>query len=993
MKAFFQRNWIHFAAVAVMFIIVAIYFSPQFDGYGLKQHDVAQWKGMSHETQAFRDKGEGEPLWTNSMFGGMPTVQITMRYPGNWIGMLVTAYTELIPGPMGIVFLHLIGFYVLGLFLRIRPLVALIGAIAFSFASYEIIILQAGHVTKAMATAFMPFALGAFIYSYRNKSWLGVLLFAFFMACQLTVNHVQVTYYFAILLLFVGIYFFVKSITDKQLKSFVFTTLGLVGATLIAVVINNANLRLSNDYAKYTIRGKNDITILPNGLPDANQSAGLEKDYITNWSYGIGETFTLISPNVKGGGSFTLGGSQFEPILEQSDLSSSVQNNLKNYPAYWGDQPFTSGPVYVGVVVAFLAFLGLIFLKTRLKWALFAATVLAIVLSWGKNYMGFTEFFIDNVPFYNKFRTVTIILVLVELTVPLLGVLFLDLLIREKEKIKEKKKLVIIAVSTFIAFLFLIKIIGLGDGYTSQSDREQLANIERNISQQILSMDPDELKTSYGLDVNNSGQVAQFVGQQMKQYEDSFEDLKVVRKDIFDASMNRSLAFTFFTGVLIIIFVFYSLSPAILLGGILLLTVLDVIPVANQYLGKQEQGNGLKYWEDIGLTKYPVATNNADEQILNSEIAQNSKLAGIVLKAEKEGAAKADKLGYTGSAKNNIVDAEKFMALNFETNYRVFDLSGGFNSSRTSYFHKSLGGYHGAKLRNINNLMSFHLSKMNNKVYDMMNVKYFIQNTEQGQVAQPNPTAMGNAWLVKRVEEYATPDQEILALGSQFKLENKGIGRFLVNDKEVKEAIVYGGEKLGYLLPNSNDTLTVPLTNGMSEGMQAMWVMDAHGTTNLIPMITLEADPENSFLKLVQITVVNEFKPSEEVVMLKSEAAKLSAKSFSGEGTVKMTSYAPNKIVYTADLKGKQLVVFSEIYYPDGWKVVVNGKELPILKVNYLLRGVEIPGGNNKIEMVYDLPKYHSANTLAMIASILLIVGIGIVSYLERKKKVNQERF
>lgn len=987
MKAFFQKNWVHFAAVAVMFIIAAIYFSPQFDGYGLKQHDAEQWRGMAHETQFHREKNGEQPLWTNSMFGGMPVIQISMLYTGNLLQKGINLYYDVFPWPLGLVFLHMLSFYFMALLLRIRPIVGVIGAIAFSFASYEIIIIQVGHVAKSMASAYLPLLLGAFIYSYRNKSWFGVILSGVVMTLELSSNHVQVTYYMIFVLLFLGCYFLVDAVKKKEIAPFLKITAGLILAYGMAGVINGPNILLTNDYAKHTIRGTNDVTINPDGTKATNQSKGLDKDYITNWSYGIGETFTLISPNVKGGGSFAVGGSQFEPILENSDLSYQAKNNLRNYPAYWGDQPFTSGPVYIGVVVALLAFLGLIFLKSGVKWPLLAVTLLAIALSWGRNYMGLTDFFIDYVPGYNKFRTVTIILILVELCLPVLGILFLDLLIKEREQIREKKNLLIGSVSGFFIFLAIVKFIGLGDGYTSQSDRDQLANIEQSITQQIMSMDPNELKTAYNLDVTNPQQVSEFVGAQMQSYEQNFEDLKTVRKDIFNASMNRSLAFTFFAGALILLFVFVSLPPLVLMGGMLVLVMLDIIPVANQYLGKQEVGSGYKYWEDIGVNKYPIMARDADEQILQMELQANPALEKVIKRGEEEGRKKAEKLGIEGVGRQNLINSYRFAELNAATNYRVFDYGGGFNSSHTSYFHKSLGGYHGAKLRNFSNLVDFQVSKGNNKVFDMMNVKYIIHNTEQGTAAQLNPTAMGNAWLVKRIETYEAPNDEVRALGTQFKLVNEGSGQLFVNGEKKQDALVYGTERVRYLISGA-DSLNVPLSNGMSEGMEVVFVMDKNGKTDLVmPQLFDNDTARTSFLKLVKIKVENEFKPSEEAVMLKEWADKLSQKSYTGEGNVKMTNYQPNKIIYDIDVKGKQLVVFSEVYYPEGWKAVVDGKETEILKVNYLLRAIEVPDGSHKVELIFDIPKYHTLNKVALIGSLVLILSLAAVVYFGWKKR------
>jgi hypothetical protein len=478
-----------------------------------------------------------------------------------------------------------------------------------------------------------------------------------------------------------------------------------------------------------------------------------------------------------------------------------------------------------------------------------------------------------------------------------------------------------------------------------------------------------------------------FVAQIAETNDKKFENLKLIRQDIFNSSMNRTILFVFFAGLLTLLFLYTSIPSMALAIGILVLTMADNIPVAYQYLGAQEEGNKLKYWEEEGLANYPIASNTADEQIMENEISLNPSLKAKIEKAGREGAQKANDLGYTGAAKKNVVDSYRFSALNFETSYRVFDMSGGFQSNRASYFHKSLGGYHGAKLRNINNLFDFHLSRMNNKVYDMLNVKYFMQQDESGtDLVRPNPTAMGNAWLVQRVEKYATPNDEIRGLGSQFKVVNKGQGQFLVNYIQQKDATIYGAENIQYVLPG-RDTMEIPLSNGMTEGTEAMFVMDVNGKSNLVPMSTMSLDTAKSFISLVSIKVINEFKPSEEAIMLTSEASKLSSSKFSGEGTIKLLSYAPNKLVYSADVKGKQLAIFSEVYYPNGWKAFVDDKEVEIRKVNYLLRGLELAGGKHKIEFKYDSKKYRTANSISAISSTILLLGIAFLIFMDWKRK------
>jgi len=985
MKNFFQKNWVHLVVLLLFFIITFIYFQPQFSGYGLKQHDIEQYKGMSHETQIFRDKTGEEPLWTNSMFGGMPTTQISVIYPGNIFQKITIGFIRFLGGPGAIVLLHLIGFYILGLCLRIHPLIAVFGAIAVSFSSYEIIILQAGHNSKAIAVAFMAPVVGAFLMAYRKNWKWGVILSAIFMSFQLAANHLQVTYYIAILLLAMGGIELFQAYKKKKIKPFIITSGALIGAYLLSFLINYGNIALTNDYAKHTIRGKNEVTINPDGTEASQQSAGLDKDYITRWSYGKGESFTLLSPYVKGSSTVQLGNSPFVDVVDKTDLSRDEIKAAMDMPLYWGDQPMTSGPVFIGVIVIFLSILGLVYLKDRSKWVLLGVSILCLMLSWGKNFMGLTDFFIDYVPGYNKFRTVTIILVIVEFCLPLLAVLFLHKLLLERETIKLNKKPFLIASGVFFVFLLGVKVIGLGDNYSSPSDKMQLDRYRSGMENQIYGMDPKVLLDQYKLDVNNKNQVAQFVDMQMQNVEQGFDAIKVVREEVFNSSMMRSILFFIFTFGLVALLFYTATSTTYIIAGLSVLLLIELIPVASNYLNNDSLDNGkYVYWEEKSKIEYPVSAETTDEQIMLSEISKDAKLADIIDKAEKDAMKKASQLDYVGEDKRRLINSYKFSALNENTNYRVFDFNGAFNSAKASYFHKSLGGYHGAKLRNIQNLFDFHLSQSNNFVYDMMNVKYFIQ---QGKVRN-NPTALGNAWMVKSVKGYDSPNEEILSLGKTFKLKNQGKGLLLVNGESNKDAIVYGSETMQYLV-NRTDTLTLLLPNGLSKGMRALFVMDANGQTNLIPVSTMEMDSLNSFETLVAIEMVDDFYPKNDAVMLNSEKQKLSKSVYSGRGEVKMTSYAPNKISYESSSDEKQLIVFSEIYYPEGWKAFVDGEEQEILKVNYLLRGLEVDKGEHKIVFKFDLPKYHTSNTLSIVGTILILLLIGGGFYTDKKNKIN----
>lgn len=1001
LKQFFTRNWVHFAAVAIMIILTVGYFSLQFDGYGLKQHDIEQFSGSSQEIQDYRARTGEEVLWTNSMFGGMPAVQISVIYGGNFIKACLDAYCRALPPPAGIVLLYMLGFYVLVLCLRINPWVGLLGAVAFGFSTYDIIIIQAGHNTKGLAAAFMAPVVGSFIMAYqRNMKW-GIILSALFMTLEIAVNHLQVTYYLGILVFMLGIVMLAEAVRKKTIKKFFIVTAGLIGAYFIALMINYGNISMTNDYAKYSIRGANDITVNPDGSSNqANATSGLDKDYVTQYSNGIGESFTLLSPYVKGSAGGAFGATHFaenfvDPVtgeIVNSDLSPKEMEDVMNSsPSYWGDQPMVSGPAYIGVIVIFLAILGLVFLKSPVKWALLAATVLALALSWGKNFMGLTNFFLENVPGYNKFRAPTIIVVIIELCVPLLGVLFLNKLVKEREQLKARKRTFVIVSAVMLVVLVGLRSAGLGDGYLSSMEKEQLADMSGNIRKQILAMPPEQL-SQYGLDPSNQQQVDDFIALNAKSGEKRFENLKEIRKSIYNSSMNRSIMFMVLSAGALALLFFTALPYELALVGLVLLIGADLIPVDRNYLGNQEDRNGYKYWDLKANTLYPISESTADQEILKAETEADPALAAAVKKGLEEGKRKADELGYVGAERRRVENVYKYAALNRNSNYRVFDLSGGFNSASAAYFHKSLGGYHGAKLRNIQNLFDFHLSKMNNKVYDMLNVKYFIQQDNQGlYTANPNVTALGNAWFVKDVQVFDTPDQEIMALGNKFELKNAGAGTLLVNNTPKNESSAYGSESIRYVL--QKDTIDVRLQNGLPEGISAFFVMDVNGKTNWVISQTLQQDTAQSFLRLVELKVADEFKPGTEAVMLKSEAAKLSARQFSGVGSVTMTAYAPNKLTYKSSSPAKQLAVFSEIYYPEGWTATIDGKEAKIIKTDYVLRGLEVPAGDHKIEFTFDIPKFKKANTYAAIGSVLVVLLIigGLVTDFMKKRKVKND--
>jgi hypothetical protein len=690
-----------------------------------------------------------------------------------------------------------------------------------------------------------------------------------------------------------------------------------------------------------------------------------------------------------------LADSPFAEKVENSDLSGEQMDAVMGSNAYWGDQPIVSGPVYLGVVLVFLALLGMVYIKDPIKWAMLVVTILALMLSWGKNYMGLTNWFLDNVPGYNKFRAVTIILVIVELCIPVLAVLFLDRLLREREQIKQHVKPFYVASGAFLLLLIVLRIGGIDKNYLSaqEADPALRARQEQAVMDQIAAADPQQLAQN-GIDKNNPQQVRQIVDEQMKRFDDRFAALKTVREDIYNSSMNRSIIFVLLAGVCLFLLFRTNIQPAFAIAGLGLLIVIDSMSVTRNYLNNDEDPSGdYKYWETKLNTLYPIAAGQADQEIMDMELAANPSLKAKVDAGRNEGKAVAYELDASGNERKRIEDAYAFAALNENTNYRVLDFTGVFGSARASYLHKSLGGYHGAKLRSIQNIYDFHIVHSNNKVFDMLNVKYFLQPTSQEPgaplAARVNPTAMGNGWLVRNIKIVPDANAEILSLGSRFEIRNAGTGKLVVNGMATNNAVVYGSEKLQYLPQGSHDTLGVPLSNGVPKGLEVFLVADMNGNVSTVPKQTLDIDTTNSFTKLASYTVIDEFDPRNEAIIRKDMAAKLSAKKYGGEGTVMMTSYAPNRITYSVKASDKALAVFSEIYYPEGWTATIDGKPADILRVNYLLRGLEVQKGTHKVEFKFDLPVYHSVNTISRVCSILvvLLVGGGIWYTVRNRRK------
>ena len=442
-------------ALVVFIAITVFYFKPVvLDKKEIRQGDIINFKGASKEIIDFRTETKQEALWTNSMFGGMPAYQISALYPNNWLQQIDKAFMLWLPHPAGLVFLYFIGFYILLLCMRVNPWLSIVGALAYGFSSYFFIIIEAGHNSKAHAIGYMAPLLGSILLTLKGKRLLGASLTALFTGLELYSNHVQITYYLFMLVFVIVLFELYAAFKEKAIKAFMISCMFLGIAAVIGVLPNTTNLWATYEYGKYSTRGKTELTIKANKESNSDiATSGLDKSYATQWSYGVGETFTLLIPNFKGGAS--------EPISKNNkDALKKVDPNMREsvggFGAYYGEQPFTSGPVYVGAIMFVLAVFGMFVIKGPLKWALFIGTILSIMLAWGKNFMGFSNIFFDYVPAYNKFRAVSMILVLAELTIPLLAILAVDAVIKNynsgDEPIKIFGKEITLKKTTYIAF-------------------------------------------------------------------------------------------------------------------------------------------------------------------------------------------------------------------------------------------------------------------------------------------------------------------------------------------------------------------------------------------------------------------------------------------------------------------------------------------------------------------------------------------------------------
>ncbi len=659
----------YLAAVIIFIILSLAYLSPVLEGKKLRQDDISRHKGMSKEIVDFRENTGEEALWTNSMFGGMPAYQISVKYKGNLIQYIDDIFRLGLPHPAGLVFLYMIGFFILLIVLKVDPWLSIAGAIAFGFSSYFFIILEAGHNSKAHAIGYMAPVIAGVILTYRGKYILGGLLTLLFLALEIQAGHPQISYYLFLLLLIFGIVELVGTVKSKKYLPFIKSTSIILIAAIIAVLTHITNLWGTYEYGKYTIRGKSELT-----TDQENRTSGLDKDYATQWSYGVAETGTLVIPNFHGGssqGKLSTNSETYKVLRNNQISEKQAKDIIKALPTYWGTQPFTSGPVYIGAIVVFLFVFGLFTVKGTLRWWLLAGTLLSILLAWGKNFMPLTDFFLNYFPGYNKFRAVSMTLVIAELTMPILAFVALDQIFKsdiDKKKLLNNLKLSFYIVGGF-AFIFVL-FPGIFFDFTGASDAQL----------------PEWLRSSI------------------------LED----RKTLLRMDALRSFIFILIIMVVLWAFLFGKLKATYAYLIIIVLITVDMWPVNKRYL-------------------------NTENFVSKSKIERP----------------------YPKSAANELILKDR------DPNFRVLNLTvDPFADASTSFYHKSIGGYHGAKLRRYQELYDHQIKgKFNISVLNMLNTRYIIQPDDQNQASViPNTRASGNAWFVEGFKYVKNADEELEAL-------------------------------------------------------------------------------------------------------------------------------------------------------------------------------------------------------------------------------------
>ncbi|WP_353184408.1 YfhO family protein [Parapedobacter lycopersici] len=816
MKTWFNNNATHLAVIGLFIAMSFLYFTPAWQGKVLFQHDVLQAQAGQQEILTIQERDGDMPLWTNSMFSGMPSYQVLIDLPSNITTYILRGFKWAFPHPIDVLLLYLLGSYLLFGVLRVKPWLAALGAVAFAFSSYNFIYIEAGHANKTYAIAFMAPILAGIILAFRGRYLLGAVILAFAMALEIRVNHIQVTYYlFLAALVLVGMEFY-RAVREKRLLDFGRALGYQAAAVVLALAVNASLLWPTYEYSKESIRGQANLATQSTERSDN----GVSRDYAYQWSQGVGESLTFLVPNAYGGGMTTHldADSEVGRVLMNNGISPDAAASI---PAYWGEKPFTSGPWYFGAGIIFLFVLGAVIVRGRLKWWLLGTTLLVLLLSFGRHFSLVSDIFFNYFPLYNKFRAVESILVIAALLVPVLAVLAINELITNGSQQKNLEKKLLYVLGGVGGITLLIAVLpGLFLSFKATNHQEVIQSYAQQLQDNTLA---NELVAALVKD----------------------------RAGLAKADGLRSLLVILITFGLVWLLVKQKLksTTAVILLGVV--TLIDLWGVDRRYLN---------------------AANFTDRLQLNRQF-----------NVERE--------------------VDRLIRMDKDPNYRVLDLTTNpFADARASYFHKSIGGYHAAKLMRYQELIERQFSTaINEDVLDMLNTRYLITRDNQGnERIQRRSTAAGNAWFVGQAT--------------------------FVKDNEAE--------------------------------MQAI----------------------NGFNPLKEAFIHEEFKPL-------LDEKKLTAPA---EANIRLTTYRPDRLVYEYTTSDDAIAVFSEVWYDKGWKAYVDGKELPIVRANYLLRAVQLPEGNHQVEFKFEPQSYYTGERISLAASLLLVLGAGGAAWLERRRRTIQ---
>ena len=790
----FKKLFIHFFVLVFFALASVLFFYPVLQGKTIYQSDIVQYRGMAKEQETFRAQTGEEPYWTNSAFGGMPTYQLGAQYPYAYVKK-VDLLIRFLPRPADYLFLYFLSFYVLMCCLGVDTRMALLGSLAFGFSTYLIIILGVGHNAKAHAIGYLPMLLGGILLVFRKRWLWGFVLTALAMALEVQANHYQMTYYFMLLVLVLGIIQLIWAARNKELSDFFKATGILLFAVFLGITANATSLLATREYASWSTRGPAILSEDPNGNP-IGRTDGLERDYITQYSSGILESLNLLVPRVFGGGSVEAMGSKsntYDFLIQQGVPRSQALEFSDNLQLYWGDQPGVAAPPYVGAVILFLFLLGILLVKDRSKWWLIIGSILALALSWGKNFSLLTDFMIDYFPYYNKFRAVTSIQIILELCVPILAVLGIRQFFNSENTANFKKRNLYIAYGVMSALMLIMWILSSVLNFAGGND----AILEQYFGADIVTL------------------------------------IRSDRKDVYLSDTLRTWIYISLSAGILWFAIQNRIRQSWAITALSVLVVADLVGVARRYVNEDD-------FVSERRMNSPIAESQADQLILKDT-----------------------------------------------TVFRVLNLEEGLNGARTSYFHHSVGGYHAAKPRRLQDLFEYQVYRDNRQVLNMLNVKYLIQTGESGTPGVSlNPGALGNAWFVTELQSVPNADAEMRALDS---------------------------------------------------------------------------------ISVAQVAVVNA-----------ADFPGINPTKYAVDSTasVALLDYQPNFIRYQSQNPEQGLLVFSEMFYPNGWHAYIDEEPVSHFRVNYALRALRVPAGSHRITFRFEPEVIQNGSKWSLAGSVGLLLAV-----------------